>query len=144
VLARAPASARFGPEQLQPPRAFADAPIARPARIRRAPRAWGPTQSAVSAAAYPLRWAPAPATVSLGERIALLTLLAAAHVFTVQLSASRLPGVIARSAGHPWEMFLSYSAALTLLALSVFRPHPAWLAAVTWSARSAGQCWPPG
>ena len=36
--------------------------------------------------------APAPATVSLGDSIALLTLLAAAYVFTVQLSASRPPG----------------------------------------------------
>lgn len=157
TLTRAAASAGFGPEQLQAAARLADAPIAQPARISRAPRAWGPAQPAVSAAArfvpwlapvavaaaagaaaHLLRWAPAPATVSLGDSIALLALLAAVHVFTVQLSASRLPGVIARSAGHPWELFLSYSAALTLLVLSVFRAHTAWLAAAaSWSALAA-------
>ena len=157
ALTRVAASARFGPEQMQAAARLADAPIARPARIRQAPRAWGPAQPAVSAAArvlpwlapvavaagagvatHLLRWAPAPATVSLGDSIALLALLAAVHVFTVQLSASRLPGVIARSAGHPWELFLSYSAALTLLVLSVFRAHAAWLAAAaSWSALAA-------
>jgi hypothetical protein len=157
ALTRVAASARFGPEQMQAAGRLADAPIARPARIRQAPRPWGPAQPAVSATArvlpwlapmavaagagvatHLLRWAPAPATVSLGDSIALLTLLAAVHVFTVQLSASRLPGVIARSAGHPWELFLSYSAALTLLVLSVFRARAAWLAAAaSWSALAA-------
>lgn len=157
ALTRAAASARFGPEQMQAAARLADAPIARPARIRQAPRAWGPAQPAVSAAAHflpwlapvavavaagavthLLHWTAAPAVVSLGDSIALLTLLAAVHVFTVQLSASRLPGVIARSAGHPWELFLSYSAALTLLVLSVFRAHSPWLtAAASWSALAA-------
>jgi len=153
ALASVAASARFGPEQMLAAARLADAPIARPARIRRAPRAWGSAQPAVTAAArllpwlapvavaaaagaatHLLHWAPAPAVVSLGDSIALLTLLAAVHVFTVQLSASRLPGVIARSAGHPWQLFLSYSAALTLLVLSVYQPHKAWAAAVSWSA----------
>jgi uncharacterized membrane protein YedE/YeeE len=153
ALAGTAASARFGPEQMQAAARLADAPISRPARIRRAPRAWGPAQPAVTAAArslpwlapviaaaaagaatHLLHWAAAPAAVSLGDSIALLTLLAAVHVFTVQLSASRLPGVIARSAGHPWQLFLSYSAALTLLVLSVYQPHKAWAAAVSWSA----------
>ena len=41
ALAGAAATARFGPEQMQAAARLADAPIARPARIRRAPRAWG-------------------------------------------------------------------------------------------------------
>ncbi len=156
ALAGMAASARFGPEQMQAAARLADAPISRPARIRRASRAWGPAQPAVTAAArllpwltpvaaaaaagaatHLLHWAPAPAAVSLGDSIALLTLLAAVHVFTVQLSASRLPGVIARSAGHPWQLFLSYSAALTVLVLSVSQPHKAWAAAISWSALAA-------
>ncbi|HEX3957320.1 MAG TPA: hypothetical protein VHZ03_11900 [Trebonia sp.] len=89
-------------------------------------------------ATHILHWAPGPAAVSLGDSIGLLALLAAVHVFTVQLSASRLPGVIARSAGHPWELFLSYSSALALLVLSVFPVHAAWLAAASsWSALAA-------
>ena len=83
-----------------------------------------------------LRWAPAHTAIAVGDSIALLAVLAAVNVFTVQLSASRLPGVIARSAGQPWELFFSYSSALTLLGLSAFRPHAAWLVAAIAGRRS--------
>lgn len=94
--------------------------------------------ASVGAATHLLRWAPAHTMISLGDSIALIALLAAVNVFTVQLSASRLPGVIARSAGQPWELLFSYSAALTLFGLSVFRAHAKWLvAASSWAALAA-------
>ena len=157
ALSRAAVKAGFGPAQMEAAARLADAPLARPARLREAERIGAPltavmfvmgrslpwlTPLAVAAgvgiATHMLRWAPAQTMISVGDSIAMLALLAAVNVFTVQLSASRLPGVIARSAGQPWELSFSYSAALTLLGLSVFRAHAAWLAAASsWAALAA-------
>ena len=150
--------AGFGPAQMEAAARLADAPIARPARLREAERIRAPlaavmfvvgrglpwltpvvVAAGVGIATHMLRWAPAQTVISVGDSIAMLALLAAVNVFTVQLSASRLPGVIARSAGQPWELSFSYSAALTLLGLSVFRAHAyVWLvAASSWAALAA-------
>jgi hypothetical protein len=157
ALSHAAVKAGFGPAQMEAAARLADAPIARPARLREAERIRAPLAAlmfvmgrvlpwltpvviaaSVGTATHLLRWAPAHTTISLGDSIALIALLAAVNVFTVQLSASRLPGVIARSAGQPWELFFSYSAALTLLALSVFPAHATWLvAASSWAALAA-------
>src|SRR5262249_16679956 len=139
ALSRAAVKAGFGPAQMEAAARLADAPLARPPRLREAERIQArlaavtfvvgrslPWLAPVVVAAgvgmvtHLLRWAPAHTMISLGESIALLALLAAVNVLTVQLSASRLPGVIARPAGQSWELFFSYSAALTLLGLSVF------------------------
>jgi hypothetical protein len=157
TLSRAAVKAGFGPAQMEAAARLADAPIARPARLRESEHIRAPlavvmfvmgrglpwltpvvAAAAVGMATHLLRWAPAQTMISLGDSIALLALLAAINVFTVQLSASRLPGVIARSACQPWELFFSYSAALTLLGLGVFRAHAAWLvAASSWAALAA-------
>jgi hypothetical protein len=157
ALSSAAVRAGFGPAQMEAAARLADAPIARPARLREAERIRAPLAAvmfvlgrglpwltpvavavSVGIATHMLRWAPAQTVISVGDSIAMLALLAAVNVFTVQLSASRLPGVIARSAGQPWELSFSYSAALTLLGLSVFHAHAAWLAAATsWAALAA-------
>lgn len=157
ALSRAAVKAGFGPPQMEAAARLADAPLARPPRLRESERILAPlaavvfvtgrslpwltpvvVAAGVGTATHLLRWAPAHTMISEGDSIALLALLAAVNVFTVQLSASRLPGVIARSAGQPWELFFSYSAALTLLGVSVFRAHAAWLvAASSWAALAA-------
>jgi hypothetical protein len=157
ALSRAAVKAGFGPAQMEAAARLADAPLARPPRLYEAERIPAPlaavmfvmgrglpwltpvvVAASVGAVTHHLQWAPAHTMISLGDSIALLALLAAVNVFTVQLSASRLPGVIARSAGQPWELFFSYSAALMLLGLSVFRAHAAWLVAATsWAALAA-------
>jgi hypothetical protein len=154
ALSRAAVKAGFGLAQMEAAARLADAPLVRPPRFREPERIPAPlaavrfvlgrglpwltpvvVAASVGAVTHHLRWAPAHTMISLGDSIALLALLAAVNVFTVQLSASRLPGVIARSAGQPWELFFSYSAALTLVGLSVFRAHAAWLVAATsWAA----------
>lgn len=154
ALSRAAVKAGFGLAQMEAAARLADAPLARAPRLREAERIAPPlaavmlvmgralpwltpvvVAAGVGAVTHHLRWAPAHATISLGDSIALLAVLAAVNVFTVQLSASRLPGVIARSAGQPWELFFSYSAALTLLGLSGFRAHaPRLVAADSWAA----------
>ena len=157
ALSRAAVKAGLGPAQMEAAARLADAPLARPPHLRKAERILAPLDAAafvigrslpwlipvavatgVGTATHLARWAPAPTVISLGDSIALLALLAAVNVLTVQLSASRLPGVIARSAGQPWELFFSYSAGLTLLGLSVFRAHAAWLvAASSWASLAA-------
>ncbi len=157
ALSRAAVKAGFGPAQMEAAARLADAPLARPPRLREAEQILAPlaavmfvmgrglpwltpmvVAAGVGTATHLARWAPAHTVISLGDSIALLALLAAVNVFTVQLSASRLPGVIARSAGQPWELFFSYSAALTLLGLSAFDAHAAWLvAASSWAALAA-------
>ena len=157
ALSSAAVKAGFGLAQMEAAARLADAPIARSARLREAERIRAPlaavmfvvgrglpwltpvvVAAGVGIATHMLRWAPTQTVISVGDSIAMLALLAAVNVFTVQLSASRLPGVIARSAGQPWELSFSYSAALTLLGLSVFRAHAAWLAAATsWAALAA-------
>ncbi len=154
ALSRVAVKAGLGPAQVEAAARLADAPLARPPQIREAGRILAPLDVAAfvigrslpwltpvvlaataGAATHLARWTRAPTVISLGDCIALLALLAAVNVFTVQLSASRLPGVVARSAGQPWELFFSYSAVLTLLGLSVFPAHAAWLAAaISWAS----------
>lgn len=104
-----------------------------------APLAAGP---AVAAGAgfltWRLNWQPARLSVGIAEAIALLALLATVNVFAVQLSASRLPGLIARAAGQPRELATSYGSALTLLAFAMFPARVPWLVAPrSWAAVSA-------
>jgi hypothetical protein len=154
ALSQVVARAGLGPAQLETAAHLADAPLVRPTHVRQAERTPAPLDAAgfvigralpwlappalaagAGLAVHMHHWAPAHTTIALGDSIALLALLAAVNVFTVQLSASRLPGVLARPAGQPWELFFSYSAALTLLGLSAFHPRAAWLVAVTsWAA----------
>jgi hypothetical protein len=157
ALSRAAVRAGLGPAQLEAAARLADAPLARPPHLHAAKRTPAPLAAAgliiarglpwlapvavaagVGAATHLARWAPAHTEIALGDSIALLVVLATVNVFTVQLSASRLPGVVARSAGQPWELFSSYSAVLTLLGLSAFRARAAWLvAASSWAALAA-------
>jgi hypothetical protein len=153
ALCRAAVKAGLGLAQMEAAARLADAPLQRPAPFREPERTSAPLTAArfiiyslpwltpvavafiTGVATHLSRWAPAHVVISLGDSIALLALLAAVNVLTVQLSAARLPGVVARSAGQPWELFLSYSAILTLLALSAFPAHATWLvAATTWAA----------
>jgi hypothetical protein len=125
-LSRAAVKGRFGRAQMDAAARLADAPLARPPRLREAERIRAPLAVVtvamsrvlpwltpvviavgVGTVTHLLRWKPAHTMISLGDSIALLALLAAVNVFTVQLSASRLPGVIARSAASPG----SYSSA---------------------------------
>lgn len=64
-----------------------------------------------------LAWPAIKFSLGMAEAIAILALLVTVNVFTVQLSASRLPGIIARNAGRPWQLLFSYSSALTLLTI---------------------------
>ena len=141
ALSRAAAKAGLDTAQLETAARLADAPLVRPAHLRQAERTLAPLDAAglivgralpwlmpaalavgAGLAVHMHHWAPAHTTIALGDSIALLAVLAAVNVFTVQLSASRLPGVLARPAGQPWELFFSYSSALTLLGLSAFHP----------------------
>ncbi len=153
-LSQAAARAGLDPAQLETAARLADAPLVRPAHLRQAERTLAPLDAAgfvigralpwltppalaagAALAVHAHHWAPAHTTIALGDSIALLAVLAAVNVFTVQLSASRLPGVLARPAGQPWELFFSYSSALTLLGLAAFHPRAAWLVAATsWAA----------
>jgi hypothetical protein len=157
ALSRLTVRAGLGPAQLETVARLADAPLIRPAQLRKAERTLAPLDAVsfiigralpwlappvlVACAGVAVRvhhWAPAHTAIALGDSIALLALLGAVNVFTVQLSASRLPGVVARPAGQPWELFFSYSAVLTLLGLSAFHPRAAWLlAATSWAALAA-------
>jgi hypothetical protein len=154
ALSQVAARAGLDPAQLEIAARLADAPLVRPAHLRQAERTLAPLDAAglivgralpwlmppalaagAGLAVHMHHWAPAHTTIALGDSIALLAVLAAVNVFTVQLSASRLPGVLARPAGQPWELFFSYSSALTLLGLSAFHPRAAWLVAATsWAA----------
>jgi hypothetical protein len=153
-LSQVAARAGLEPAQLEIAARLADAPLVRPAPLRRAERTLAPLDATgfvmgrtlpwltppaltagVALAVHAHHWAPAHTAIALGDSIALLSVLAAVNVFTVQLSASRLPGVLARPAGQPWELFFSYSSALTLMGLSAFHPRAAWLVAATsWAA----------
>jgi hypothetical protein len=152
-LTKTVVKAGLGPTQLEAAARLADATLARPPRLPAAEPTRAPMATAglgvrrvlpwltpplvgacVGAATNLGGWKAAPSTVSLGESIALLALLAAVNVFTVQLSASRLPGVVARLAGQPWQLFFSYSAVLTLMGLAIFRARAPWVvAASSWA-----------
>lgn len=113
---------------------LADQPILRPAVIHSADRGRSPVRAAAWAGAFVLSWLwppllalavaagaegqswPAvPETWSLSDGVVALALLATVNVFTVQLSAQRLPGVVARSAGQPWMLTSSYSCVVSSL-----------------------------
>jgi hypothetical protein len=66
-------------------------------------------------AAYHWKWAPERVGFGVGEAIAVLAIIATINIFSVQLSADRLPGPLARVAAQPSWLNVSYSSALTLL-----------------------------
>jgi hypothetical protein len=79
-------------------------------------------------------WGAAPASPSLADAVAALAVVATINVFTVQLSAQRLPGAIARVAGRPGWLVAAYSVAVTMAALSAFPGRQALLAtALGWA-----------
>ncbi|MEV5767171.1 hypothetical protein AB0L34_21780 [Micromonospora sp. NPDC052213] len=61
-------------------------------------------------------WSEPPYRIELEAAIAALAAVVTVNVFTVQLSSTRLPGSVARAAGHPWYLTASYSASLIMLA----------------------------
>lgn len=73
----------------------------------------------------------------MAEAVAALAVVATVNVFTVQLSAQRLPGPIARIAGRPGWLVAAYSVAVTMAALTAFPGHRSLLAAATGWARIA-------
>ncbi|MCW2689594.1 MAG: hypothetical protein JWR37_4484, partial [Mycobacterium sp.] len=73
----------------------------------------------------------APAILGLADALACLAILATVHVFTVQMSASRLPGVLSRTAGQPWPVFSCYAAIVTMLAC-VAKPTKHFMSGTDW------------
>jgi hypothetical protein len=75
--------------------------------------AMGPVLAiATGVGVHHFKWtAPQPA-ISVGEAIAVLAVIATVNIFSVQLSADRLPGPLARVAAQPFWLNVSYSAAL--------------------------------
>lgn len=155
ALTRTAVAAGLGSEQLQAAARLADSTLISEPRLRttdpsRAPWTvsaaigrhglpWvAPPAITIAAAAVVHRaeWNTAPLAIGLAEAIALLALLVTVNVFTVTLSATRLPGIVARSAGRPWLLLFSYSAALTLLALVLAKPHIA--GSVSWLQTASG------
>ncbi|MDX8037127.1 hypothetical protein SK803_43635 [Lentzea sp. BCCO 10_0856] len=62
---------------------------------------------------------PGRMPLGIAESIALLALLLTANVFTVQMSATRFSGQIARLAGQSWTVNFCYSASLVLVCVSL-------------------------
>lgn len=88
--------------------------------------------------AYDHRWVKPVVHFGAAEAIAALTLLATVNVFTVQLSATRLPGPIARVAGQPRSIGVAYSAVLTVIAIALLEPTSARASAASaWAAAAA-------
>jgi hypothetical protein len=65
-------------------------------------------------------WRSASVSPGLAEAIAALAVVATVNIFTVQLSAQRLPGPVARVAGRPGFLVASYSVAVTMSVLAAF------------------------
>jgi len=98
------------------------------------PWLWPPLLAVVIAAvAESQSWHAAPRTWSLSDVVVALALLATVNVFTVQLSAQRLPGVVARSAGQPWMLTSSYSCVVSSLLLLIGPEAPDYGAARSWA-----------
>jgi len=131
---------------------LADQPILRPAVVHSADRGkltaraaawfrafmlpwlWPPLLALVVAAgAEGHAWPAVPKTWSLSDGVVALALLATVNVFTVQLSAQRLPGVVARSAGQPWMLTSSYSCVVSSLLLLVGPDTPGHGPGRTWA-----------
>lgn len=96
------------------------------------------TATAVGVWAYDHRWVKPVVHFGAAEAIAALTVLATVNVFTVQLSATRLPGPVARVVGQPRSIGLAYSAVLTVLAIALLEPTAARTSAASaWAAAAA-------
>ncbi len=144
ALAAAVVSAGASPEQLHSLAALSDQPLPRQPSLRTSARARAPlsrvrrvvvfalpwlwplgVMAAVGAAAHLQSWAAAPKEFTLSDVVVALALLATVNVFTVQLSAQRLGGVVARYAAQPASLQASYSAVLAavLVAVAPALPH---------------------
>jgi hypothetical protein len=89
----------------------------------------------VGAWAYRYKWHSPTVIIGVADAVAALTVLATVNVFTVQLSATRLPGPIARVAGQSRWVGLAYSAVLTTMALTLSDPRSVRLSrATSWAA----------
>jgi hypothetical protein len=80
-------------------------------------------------------WRSSAATLGVIEAVAALTVVATVNIFTVQLSAQRLPGAIARVAGRPAFLVASYSATVMMVVLAAFPDEMRFGAAATGWAR---------
>jgi len=138
ALAAAAASAGASSEQLRSIAALSDQPLPRPPSVLASARARAPfdrlrraalyglpwlwplaVMAAVGVAVHRFSWAAPPEEFALAEAVAALALLATVNVFTVQLSAQRLGGVVARYAAQPASLQASYSAVLAAVLLAV-------------------------
>lgn len=101
------------------------------------PFAWGvavPAFIGVSVwATYHRRWTSPPLQVGFGEALGALALVAAIHVVSAQLAASRLEGVLARYTTNSLSLSFSYWAAATMAACSITGQKPRFEAALGWS-----------
>jgi hypothetical protein len=108
--------------------------IARAARLT-VPPLVGPASIAAAVVGYHLtRHWPDKITISLTESLAALGILVAVHVVSAELSAARLPGLIARWTSTPVSLISAYSCALTLLFVSVSSAYGGHLARVATRA----------
>ncbi len=157
ALAAAAVSAGTSPAQLRSLATLANQPLPRPPSVRTLARARAPlaralralvfvlpwlwplaVMSAVGFAVHRLRWAEAPKEFALAEAVPALALLATVNVFTVQLSAQRLGGVVARYAAQPASLQASYSAVLAAVVVAVAPATPARFgAARSWIGLTA-------
>jgi len=80
------------------------------------------------------KWSGPGTTVGIGDAIAVLALIATINIFSVQLSADRLPGSLARVAAQPIWLKVSYNCGLTLFALTLLPFHSErWAIPTGWA-----------
>ena len=80
------------------------------------------------------KWSGPGTTVGIGDAIAVLALIATINIFSVQLSADRLSGPLARVAAQPIWLKVSYNCGLTLFALTLFPFHSErWTTPTDWA-----------
>jgi hypothetical protein len=88
----------------------------------------------VARISYLHSWPNQSVSISLSDAVAAVAVLATVYVFSVQLPAARLTGPVARVAGRPPLLIASFSAATTLLVLTVVSPTSHQLQnAVAWA-----------
>ncbi|MFF5075563.1 hypothetical protein ACFY36_00805 [Actinoplanes sp. NPDC000266] len=64
---------------------------------------------------YSHSWNAPPVQPEIQDGIASLAAVITVNVFTVQLSTTRLPGFMARAAGHPWQLTVAYVSSFLVL-----------------------------
>lgn len=86
-----------------------------------------------------VRWGDGPLQPGLGGGLGALAIVAAIHVVSAQLAATRLDGVVARRSTSSVSLAVSYWAALLTVACSVtVSRHPRVEGALTWGSTVSG------